>query len=275
MAGVACAPWSALRPWSRAIVEAALLQHPQPAISVWTPQAPTFAPILKCYSDTFLDLCDAVTFPQSDLESVYMMRSPIFLSAQSERTARASAATFSALLDAIRLGARSHGQCQLIHVSRVGRAKRVLAEVCGAYVQGALCEWVVTETPLPEPAPNDTPALRDARAAQNNSAPPPSSGDSTPPPPRSHVWVLLANERGRAAPGGFVWQMEAGRPPPRKVRRSDEFACEFCAATSTVLRRRGPGGPMTLCNRCGIKWRKEEQVQQQPPHHMQHAVLAM
>lgn len=241
---------------------------------MWTPHAPTFAPVLKCYSNAFLDLCDAVSFPQSDLESVFMMRSPIFLSAQTERTARASTASFSALLDAIRMGGVSHGQCELVHVSRVGRAKRVLAEVCGSYAHGALCEWIVTETPLPEPAPNDAAALRDVRPVNSPNSAATSPSVASTPSPSSHVWVLLASERDRAASGGLVWQMEAGRPPPRKVR-SGEFACEFCGATSTVLRRRGPGGPMTLCNRCGIKWRKEEQVQRQMLQHMQPAVMAM
>lgn len=34
------------------------------------------------------------------------------------------------------------------------------------------------------------------------------------------------------------------------------WKCDFCPATVTVQRRRGPGGMNTLCNKCGIVWSK-------------------
>ncbi|KAI9333474.1 hypothetical protein BDR26DRAFT_868415 [Obelidium mucronatum] len=37
-------------------------------------------------------------------------------------------------------------------------------------------------------------------------------------------------------------------PPPKQ--------CEYCEATSTSTWRRGPSGVGTLCNRCGVKWAK-------------------
>lgn len=60
-------------------------------------------------------------------------------------------------------------------------------------------------------------------------------------------------------------------PAPTCVRRkkkrkhsssvTDEFsgwACERCKTNSTPERRSGPNGRRTLCNRCGLKWARED-----------------
>ncbi|KAJ3025940.1 UNVERIFIED_CONTAM: hypothetical protein HDU68_006439 [Siphonaria sp. JEL0065] len=47
-------------------------------------------------------------------------------------------------------------------------------------------------------------------------------------------------------------------PPPKRVvsYAPPPKSCEFCEATSTSTWRRGPSGVGTLCNRCGVKWAK-------------------
>lgn len=37
------------------------------------------------------------------------------------------------------------------------------------------------------------------------------------------------------------------------------FQCLFCKVTETTQTRNGPTGKNSLCNRCGIRWRKEQE----------------
>lgn len=57
-------------------------------------------------------------------------------------------------------------------------------------------------------------------------------------------------------------------PTTKKAPRRRGFRCEFCGATSTPERRRGPSGSRTLCNRCGLAWAK--QVRSEAAHVHQH-----
>ncbi|XP_030458713.1 GATA transcription factor 29-like [Syzygium oleosum] len=61
-----------------------------------------------------------------------------------------------------------------------------------------------------------------------------------------------------------------GRPPKLPIRRrrqghdatdnsTNRCANPLCNATTSPMWRRGPLGPKTLCNACGIKYRKEEE----------------
>jgi GATA zinc finger/Bromodomain extra-terminal - transcription regulation len=52
--------------------------------------------------------------------------------------------------------------------------------------------------------------------------------------------------------------------PPKKVKRSAEKrTCEYCAATTTPMWRRGPSGKSTLCNKCGVKWRSGRELRKE------------
>jgi len=52
-----------------------------------------------------------------------------------------------------------------------------------------------------------------------------------------------------------------GRPPIEKSSR----VCKNCGAKSTPEWRRGPEGPHTLCNACGLQFIKKQKRQQQRP----------
>jgi hypothetical protein len=47
----------------------------------------------------------------------------------------------------------------------------------------------------------------------------------------------------------------------KKARKTTyfNFICDFCETTDTTQPRMGPGGKGTLCNRCGIRWKKEQE----------------
>ena len=43
---------------------------------------------------------------------------------------------------------------------------------------------------------------------------------------------------------------------PSLAMEAGKLVCQLCSATETSLWRRGPAGPRTLCNACGVKWTK-------------------
>ncbi|RMZ89012.1 hypothetical protein DV736_g3763, partial [Chaetothyriales sp. CBS 134916] len=45
---------------------------------------------------------------------------------------------------------------------------------------------------------------------------------------------------------------------PKKVKGADEFVCTDCGTLDSPEWRRGPNGPKTLCNACGLRWAKKE-----------------
>ena len=45
---------------------------------------------------------------------------------------------------------------------------------------------------------------------------------------------------------------------PKKVKSADEFVCTDCGTLDSPEWRRGPNGPKTLCNACGLRWAKKE-----------------
>ncbi|KAK5091385.1 white collar 2 type of transcription factor [Lithohypha guttulata] len=45
---------------------------------------------------------------------------------------------------------------------------------------------------------------------------------------------------------------------PKKVRSADEYVCTDCGTLDSPEWRKGPNGPKTLCNACGLRWAKKE-----------------
>ncbi|KAF2135849.1 uncharacterized protein K452DRAFT_158551 [Aplosporella prunicola CBS 121167] len=57
----------------------------------------------------------------------------------------------------------------------------------------------------------------------------------------------------------FVVRRPVNETAARKRKREglpEEFVCQWCDVTSAPEWRRGPGGPKTLCNACGLRWAK-------------------
>jgi PAS domain S-box-containing protein len=51
---------------------------------------------------------------------------------------------------------------------------------------------------------------------------------------------------------------------PKKVKSADEFVCTDCGTLDSPEWRRGPSGPKTLCNACGLRWAKKEKKRSGP-----------
>uniref|UniRef100_A0A453GYA8 GATA-type domain-containing protein n=1 Tax=Aegilops tauschii subsp. strangulata TaxID=200361 RepID=A0A453GYA8_AEGTS len=55
-------------------------------------------------------------------------------------------------------------------------------------------------------------------------------------------------------------QVEAAADPEERAASGDPKACDDCNTTKTPLWRGGPNGPKSLCNACGIRYRKRRRV---------------
>lgn len=45
---------------------------------------------------------------------------------------------------------------------------------------------------------------------------------------------------------------------PKKIKSADEYVCTDCGTLDSPEWRKGPNGPKTLCNACGLRWAKKE-----------------
>ncbi|OQV00832.1 PA domain-containing protein [Cladophialophora immunda] len=48
----------------------------------------------------------------------------------------------------------------------------------------------------------------------------------------------------------------------KKVKSAEEYVCTDCGTLDSPEWRRGPNGPKTLCNACGLRWAKKEKKKQ-------------
>merc|ERR1712000_31042 len=44
----------------------------------------------------------------------------------------------------------------------------------------------------------------------------------------------------------------------KKLKASEEYVCTDCGTLDSPEWRKGPSGPKTLCNACGLRWAKKE-----------------
>jgi PAS domain S-box-containing protein len=50
----------------------------------------------------------------------------------------------------------------------------------------------------------------------------------------------------------------------KKVKSAEEYVCTDCGTLDSPEWRRGPSGPKTLCNACGLRWAKKEKKRSSP-----------
>ncbi|MCJ1350206.1 MAG: blue light receptor [Icmadophila ericetorum] len=85
-----------------------------------------------------------------------------------------------------------------------------------------------------------------------------STGDASP--------ALIRGDAGIAIP---VDKENRGGDKKKKPKIADEYVCTDCGTLDSPEWRKGPNGPKTLCNACGLRWAKKEKKRhvngQQPP----------
>ena len=79
-----------------------------------------------------------------------------------------------------------------------------------------------------------------------------STGDASPALIRGDVGIAVPQDR------------ESRDNKKKKVKVADEFVCTDCGTLDSPEWRKGPSGPKTLCNACGLRWAKKEKKKSGP-----------
>ncbi|MCJ1409079.1 blue light receptor [Ptychographa xylographoides] len=75
-----------------------------------------------------------------------------------------------------------------------------------------------------------------------------STGDASP--------ALIRGDAGIAIPADK--EGKNGVDKKKKMKVADEYVCTDCGTLDSPEWRKGPNGPKTLCNACGLRWAKKE-----------------
>jgi len=75
-----------------------------------------------------------------------------------------------------------------------------------------------------------------------------STGDTSPALIRGDAGIAILLDRDR----------EGLRKEKKKLKVADEYVCADCGTLDSPEWRKGPKGPKTLCNACGLRWAKKE-----------------
>ena len=75
-----------------------------------------------------------------------------------------------------------------------------------------------------------------------------STGDTSPALIRGDAGIAILLDRDR----------DAAKKDKKKQKVADEYVCADCGTLDSPEWRKGPKGPKTLCNACGLRWAKKE-----------------
>ncbi|KAK6435578.1 white collar 2 type of transcription factor [Oleoguttula sp. CCFEE 5521] len=75
-----------------------------------------------------------------------------------------------------------------------------------------------------------------------------STGDTSPALIRGDAGIAILLDRDR----------ESNKKEKKKLKVADEYVCADCGTLDSPEWRKGPKGPKTLCNACGLRWAKKE-----------------
>jgi len=79
--------------------------------------------------------------------------------------------------------------------------------------------------------------------------------------------ALITGDAGIAIP---VDRDQRTGDKKKKLKMAEEYVCTDCGTLESPEWRKGPGGPKTLCNACGLRWAKREKKKSAaagPDHH--------
>lgn len=287
MESVSCDSGSSPAEWAaaalddtRAIITSLLSMNAKLAIAVWQPRADPakrFTSRLKASNHAFRDLCDVAHFLDDRTESV-LVTQPVVANQETEAVLRASLLRIAEMCDAIHTGEALHARSYALHLSRLGRQKIVCLDIIAVQKNARLAEFISTERLMPdafvlphdllEPFAFETIIHRNSHHAI--------AAATTAREGMFSQWVF-----SRHGAKTSKWTMQVNSSKKRRIFYDGKWACVQCSARETTqrrydprllpwlcpacfcdlsdVRRRGPDGPLTLCNRCGLRFLKSEQ----------------
>jgi len=92
-----------------------------------------------------------------------------------------------------------------------------------------------------------------------------STGDTSPALIRGDAGIAILLDRDR----------EGGKKEKKKLKIAEEFVCADCGTLDSPEWRKGPRGPKTLCNACGLRWAKKEKKRSGPEDGMSGSPVGM
>lgn len=242
---------------------------PAPGITIWSPRVLPSARLtsrLKFFNQTFLDMCDTVSFPDRTPAAVWP-QSCTFLYRDTATQARASWDRLVQNVDKIHNGELLRASQVFLHISRAGRKKVMWTEIFAFTAQSSLVEFLIVETPLPDdfPVHFDSPAssftvsahLQHQQQQHGHLVPKAATSPQIPQsPPRSpqplveppHAEDSVPSPLADADSQRWVAKQQGGHMRKRTNVERANFRCAECGEHETSQRR---------CARLAIRFRAD------------------
>lgn len=83
-----------------------------------------------------------------------------------------------------------------------------------------------------------------------------STGDTSAVLIRGDAGIAIPVDKDGVRAGGAAGS--SGGDKKKKLKMADEYVCTDCGTLDSPEWRKGPSGPKTLCNACGLRWAKKE-----------------
>jgi PAS domain S-box-containing protein len=83
-----------------------------------------------------------------------------------------------------------------------------------------------------------------------------STGDSSAALIRGDAGIAIPVDKDGMRTGGAAGS--CGGDKKKRLKMADEYVCTDCGTLDSPEWRKGPSGPKTLCNACGLRWAKKE-----------------
>lgn len=239
---------------------------PGAAISIWGRRESTNArgtARLKEHNQEFQLLCDSVSqFASGATYESVLAVGAICLSDGVQKLVSDSFGFVFSAVDSLHQGTAKSAASVVAHVSRVGRLNFVWLQIVGVYHGEKLLEFLTIEYKLPDfnaavvqQVPEElSPPLGSIIISSSNSS---ISSISNSSDSNSSNSVCSTTSSSKQKEQKRQWTLVRCADFQSNADDTLTEACVSCFATKTPQRRVGPDGKKNLCNRCGLKWRRE------------------
>lgn len=245
----AASEWAApVFPETQALISTLLCSDATAAISVWHPRTDPAAGLtshLKTCNQAFRDLCDVAQFADGRVPSVLVVN-PLVFSPDTAHLLQASLQRFIEMVDAVHQGELMHVRSNALHLSRLGRQKKVKVDMIGIQRNGVLVEYMCVETLLPPDCELHIDATFET-ILHHGSAPPTPVFVEVPRSLPSSLAVAMADAPPSSMFSQWVftrygiksakWTVQTSATKKRRLFSDGKWVCVQCNASETTQRR--------------------------------------